>query len=215
VRSRAIVHLLSIELFGRSLALPDFAVRRDLRGWGMSDAGYADLLSKKIGYINTYYDREPRFDITDPVEAKSEGILDFLVSTEVFEHVAPPVSRAFENARRLLKPTGVMIFTVPFSLEPATREHFPELNQYEIIEKSDGVFVLKNITVDGREQIFEDLIFHGGVGTTLEMRVFSQSGLMAELKQAGFTNVKICSEPCWEFGIYWSQPWSLPLILRP
>jgi SAM-dependent methyltransferase len=215
VRSRALMHLLSVELFGESLALPDFPVRPELLGWGMSDAGYTHLLSQKTGYINTYYDREPRFDITAPLDAGVEGTLDFLISTEVFEHVAPPVSRAFENARRLLKPTGVMILTVPFSLEPATQEHFPELDQYQIIEKSSGVFVLKNITMDGREQIFENLIFHGGVGTTLEMRVFSQSGLMAELEQAGFTNVKICSEPCWEFGIYWAHSWSLPLILRP
>jgi hypothetical protein len=215
VRSRSIVHLLSTELFGRSLALPDFPLRPDLHGWGMSDAGYTDLLSQKTGYINTYYDRDPRFDITASLDANVEGTLDFLISTEVFEHVAPPISRAFVNARRLLKPTGVLIFTVPYSLEAVTHEHFPDLYHYELIEKSGGAFALKNITVDGREQIFEDLIFHGGVGTTLEMRVFSQSGLMAELEQAGFTNIKLCPEPCWEFGVYWNNPWSLPLIARP
>ena len=214
VRSRAIVHLLSMELFGRSLALPDFPMRRDLRGLGMSDAGYADLLSQKIGYINTYYDREPRFDITAPVDAKIEGTLDFLISTEVFEHVAPPVSRAFENARRLLKPTGVLILTVPYTLETATREHFPELYQYELIEKKGYDPVLRNITKDGREQVFDNLVFHGGVGSTLELRVFSRNGLMVELEQAGFVNIKICSEPCWEFGIYWPQTWSLPLTAR-
>lgn len=180
----------------------------------MSDAGYTGLLSQKIGYRNTYYDREPRFDITAPLDLKTEGTLDFLVSTEVFEHVAPPVSRAFENARRLLKPTGVMIFTAPYTLETATREHFPDLYQYEMIVRKGQDPFLKNITQDGREQIFDHLVFHGGVGSTLEMRVFSLDGLMAELEQAGFTNIKIHSEPCWEFGIYWSQAWSLPLTAR-
>lgn len=215
VRSRSIVHLLSKELFGSSLALPDFPVRPDLHGWGMSDGGYADLLSKKVGYINTFYHQEPFFDITAPLDDKAEGTLDFLISTEVLEHVALPVSLAFENARRLLKPTGVFILTVPYTLEPETLEHFPELHKYDLIKKKGHDFVLRNITRDGREQTFENLVFHGGLGETLEMRVFSQNSLLAELKQAGFETVRICSEPCWEFGIYWQDSWSLPLIARP
>ena len=77
VRSRAIIHLLSTELFGHSLALPEFPERPDLHGWGMSDAIYPDLLSQKIGYINTYYHQEPRFDITAPLDPVFEGTLDF------------------------------------------------------------------------------------------------------------------------------------------
>lgn len=215
VRSRSIVHLLSKELFGRSLALPDFPVRPDLHGWGMSDAGYSDLLSQKIGYINTFYHKEPRFDISAPLDPSLEGTLDFLISTEVFEHIVPPVSRSFENARRLLKPTGVFIFTVPYTINPATSEHFPDLHDYEVINRTGANPILKNITRDGREQVFDNLVFHGGPGVTLEMRVFSQAGLLAELKQAGFGNIKICSEPCWEFGIYWKDSWSLPLTARP
>lgn len=215
VRSRSIVHLLSKELFGRSLALPDFPIRLDLNGWGMSDAFYAQLLPQKVNFINTFYDREPRFDITEPLDPKVEGTLDFLISTEVFEHVAPPVSRAFENARRLLKSTGVLILTVPYNLEANTREHFPELYQYEIDRTEGQDPVLRNITKEGIEQTFNNLVFHGRVGATLEMRVFSQNGLLMELSQAGFETVKICSEPCWEFGIYWNRPWSLPIIARP
>lgn len=215
VRSRSIVHLLSKELFGSSLALPDFPVRPDLHGWGMSDAGYADLLAEKVGYINTFYHQEPFFDITAPLDAKVEGTLDFLISTEVLEHVALPVSIAFENARRLLKPTGVFILTVPYTLEPETREHFPELHKYELSEKENHEFELRNITQDGRQQNFDNLVFHGGVGKTLEMRVFSQNSLLAELKQAGFESIRICPESCWEFGIYWKDSWSLPLIAQP
>jgi GT2 family glycosyltransferase len=214
VRSRSIVHLLSKELFGRSLALPDFPVRPDLHGWGMSDAGYSDLLLKKIGYTNTFYHQEPRFDISAPLDPSLEGTLDFLISTEVFEHIAPPVSRSFENARRLLKPTGVFIFTVPYTLNPSTSEHFPDLHDYEVINRTGANPILKNITHDGREQVFDNLVFHGGSGATLEMRVFSKTGLMAELEQAGFVNIRICSEPCWEFGIYWQDPWSLPIAAR-
>jgi SAM-dependent methyltransferase len=203
-----------MELFGQSIALPDFPSKPAIRGWGMSDGGYTSLLSQKIGYINTFYHREPRFDITTPLDPKVAGSLDFLISTEVFEHIAPPVSPAFENARRLLKPNGVLIFTVPYTLKPETLEHFPDLYQYEIINPLREKPILKNITRDGREQIFDNLVFHGGPGTTLEMRVFSQNGLLAEFDKAGF-KVRFCSEPCWEFGIYWQQSWSLPIVARP
>jgi SAM-dependent methyltransferase len=214
VRSRSIVHLLSEELFGRSLALPDFPVRPDLHGWGMSDAGYSDLLSQKVGYVNTFYHQEPRFDISAPLDPSLEGTLDFLISTEVFEHINSPVSIGFENARRLLKPNGVFIFSVPYTLEAATREHFPDIYKFEVIDRTGANPILKNITRDGREQVFDNLVFHGGPGATLEMRVFSEAGLMAELKQAGFGTIIIYSEPCWEFGIYWKDAWSLPILAR-
>ena len=45
--------------------------------------------------------KEPRLDITS-VDASLHGQFDFIISTEVFEHVAAPVSRAFENARDML-----------------------------------------------------------------------------------------------------------------
>ena len=45
VRMRAMMHVLSIELFGRSLAVDDFPARPELRGLGMSDwEGYAKRL---------------------------------------------------------------------------------------------------------------------------------------------------------------------------
>lgn len=214
VRSRSIIHLLSTELFGHSLALPDFPERHDLRGWGMSDAGYCDLLSRKLDYLNTFYHKPPYLDILAPLEQKKEGSLDFLISTEVFEHIEAPVLRGFVNARRLLKPEGFLILTVPYTLEPATQEHFPELYQYKIMQQKGRQPIMENITKDGRRQVFDNLVFHGGPGATLEMRVFSKEGLLNELKMAGFQSIKICSEPYLDFGIYWRDLWSLPLIAR-
>lgn len=214
VRIRSIVHVLSTELLGQSLALPDFPVRPDIRGIGLSDSGYSALLPHKFNYTNTFFHKEPKFDITAPVDPSLEGSLDFLISTEVFEHVMSPVSRAFENARRLLKPDGVLILSVPYTLEwEYTLEHFPELHQYEIVQRGDHV-VLENVTQDGRRQIFEHLVFHGGEGTTLEMRIFSRASLLKELTHAGFQQIKMYEDPCWEHGIYWPQPWSIPLAAR-
>jgi hypothetical protein len=83
--------------------------------------------------------------------------------------------------------------------------------QYKISER-EGKRLLKNITRDGREQIFEHLKFHGGDGATLEMRLFSEPALLKELAQAGFREVKIHGEPDWVHGIYWMHDWSLPIV---
>src|SRR5262249_45044239 len=139
------------------------------------------------------------------------GSRDFVVASDVFEHVAPPVERAFANARALLRNGGKLFFTVPFTLDADTIEHFPELHDWSI-EKNDDKWRLRNRTVDGRETIHENLVFHGGPGATLEMRVFSQTGLVREFKRAGFSRVEIAAEPYLPFGIYWADPWSVPMI---
>jgi SAM-dependent methyltransferase len=214
VRTRSIVHLLTTELFGRSIAIPDLPLRRDLVGIGLSDSvNYAGRLAEKLGYTNTFLHMEPRLDIAD-APAKLASTCDFIVSSDVFEHVAPPVSRAFVNARRLLKPHGVLIFSVPYTLEAETREHYPELHDYRIMETPGG-WRLENRTADGRSQVFSDLVFHGGPGSTLEMRVFSRSGLIREFSDAGFAGVRIAEEPQWQHGIVWPEPWSIPMVAYP
>jgi len=106
-RKRAIIRVLSTQLFGKNLLLSDFPPRPDIRGLGMTDwKGYADRLAEKFSYRNTYYHQEPRLDISEveiPVDLLANN---FIISSEVFEHVVPPVSRAFENVAKMLKPGG-------------------------------------------------------------------------------------------------------------
>jgi SAM-dependent methyltransferase len=213
VRMRAIIHTLSTELFGESLAIRDFPERPDIKGIGMSDwIEYAGVLEKKLGYKNTYYHKPPKLDITS-IDSDIEGTLDFVISSDVFEHVEPPVSRAFENVRKLLKPDGVFIFSVPYNKDEATQEHFPDLYNYEIVE-TEGTCILKNITRGGVEQTYDDLVFHGGAGATLEMRRFSEASIREEFRKAGFAHVNIYSEPDFEHGVYWSNDCSLPITAR-
>lgn len=213
VRMRSVVHLLSLAIFGKSLVLPDWPKRKDVQGLGLSDwSGYGRWLHLKTGYLNTYFHTEPRLDICNAPESR-KGTLDFLISTEVFEHVPPPASRAFEGAAMMLKEGGVLIFTVPFSNDEKTVEHFPNLFDFEIVERA-GRHVLLNTTKDGKREEFSDLVFHGGPGTTLEMRLFSRSGLIRELQNAGFADIQVFEAPVLEYGIVHWHPWSLPIVAR-
>lgn len=213
VRTRAIVHLLSQGLFGRSLALRDFPHDRGIRGIGLSDwTGYAGPLAERLDYTNTWFHAEPRLDITDIPDAMV-GSCDFLVSTEVFEHVAPPAQRAFDGARRLLKPGGVMVLTVPFDHLNGTVEHFPELHEFEIVEEGDRRR-LYNRRRDGSLAVHDDLVFHGGPGSTLEMRLFGLRDLLDHCARAGFREATVQDAEVRERGITWQHPWSVPILAR-
>ena len=213
-RMRAVIRVLSTELFGKSLLLEDFPARPDIRGLGMTDwVGYAKTLAEKFSYQNTYYDQEPRLDIS-AVEIPAHLLVnDFVISSEVFEHVVPPVSRAFENVAKMLKPGGLFILTVPYTNKKETIEHFPDLYDFTVVKDHD-TFVLRNKTREGVIQEFRNLVFHGGPGATLEMRAFSENSIIQHLKNAGFHAIKIHREPDFAHGVWWPQPWALPISAR-
>ena len=116
--------------------------------------------------------------------------------------------------RRLLKPTGVFVFSVPYRLDGKTIEHFPDMHEWDI-DHSGPKPVLHNKTKDGSEQVFDDLMFHGGAGTTLEMRVFSLESLLEHAKTAGFRPPRIYHASHMQCGTVWEVDQSLPLALRP
>lgn len=218
VRMRAIVQVLTKSLFGKSLCIDEIGLPRpEIVGIGMSCwDGYAGRLAHKITFRNTYYHQEPFLDITNVPESM-HGTLDFIVSSDVFEHVAPPVSRAFQNVYKLLKPGGVFVFTVPYNrpFEPwsDTLEWYPNLHDYKI-EQSDGTYLLHNRTKDGQVETFRDLVFHGGPGTTLEMRIFSKASVLRELRKANLKNIKIHESPDWRHGIFWRSKCSIAISAR-
>ena len=114
VRFRWIVHALSTELFGESIPLPRLPNRKKIRGLGMSDPQpIADVLSKRFDYKNTCYHREPRFDI---MEATARPEFDFVIASEVFEHVQQPVQR---NPGTFPQPVRLAGGESPFRICPA------------------------------------------------------------------------------------------------
>jgi SAM-dependent methyltransferase len=214
-RARAIIRALSLELFGENLTLPHFPVRREIRGLGMTDwEGYADRLKDKFSYTNTYYHQDPKLDVSD--DELPESLLhssDFVISSEIFEHVVPPVQQAFENTLKLIRPGGVFVLTVPYGTQAETIEHFPDLHDFKIVSDNDTMW-LENVTRSGDVQLFNNLVFHGGPGSTLEMRVFAETALLHHLTDAGFEAVTVHRTPDLSHGIWWPEPWSLPLSAR-
>lgn len=212
LRMRSVIHTLALELFGEPLMLPDFPVDRGLAGVGLSDWDrYAIPLSAKLGYTNTFYHQEPLLDITD-VGERWLGRQRFVISSDVFEHIPlEGLDAAFENLRRLLLPGGVCIFTVPFTKSGQTREHFPRLHEFRIVTES-GIPVLHNTTVDGVEERFDDLVFHGGDGETLEMRMFAEADLLRRFTDAGFASAEVRVPYAPEFGIMWDMDWAVPIV---
>jgi hypothetical protein len=102
VRFRWLVHRLSVELFGDSLALAGFPSDKSIKGIGLTDPdSIARVLAERFTYVNTYLTNEPRLDIrSDPSPI---GELDFLIASEVFEHVEPPVVESLRNAASLVR----------------------------------------------------------------------------------------------------------------
>jgi SAM-dependent methyltransferase len=213
MRVRALIALLSEELLGIPMTLVEFPVLKGIRGIGMSDfPELAERLAEKLDYTNTFYHQAPLFDVTRPDPA-DYGRYDFILSTEVMEHVPPPVEDAFANLFRMLKPDGLLVMTTPYTLGGKTREHFPELHDFALAPLNEKT-VLVNRRPDGSIEVFEDLVFHGGPGSTVEMRVFTEESLRENLLRVGFSSVRVSTENLPEFGIEHAENWSLPIVAR-
>lgn len=213
VRVRALIHLLSMELFEESLPLVDFPKLKSVRGLGMSDKeGYAAILAEKFDYTNTFYDRDPRMDFTE-MHPQLHETCDFILSADVIEHIAPPIERALEETCRLLKPNGFLGVTVYCSPSDTLREHFPDLHTYRTVSLGNDL-VLINRRADGVLEIRDGLIFHGGSGATLEMREFGITSLREKLLGAGFRDVHLLSEDVPRIGVLFDKDVSQPLIAR-
>jgi SAM-dependent methyltransferase len=180
-------------------------------GIGMSDPDtYDSRLAKIINYQNTFLHKEPKLDITE--RRSDQKKYDFVISSEVFEHIEPPIRVAFENLHRLLNRGGFCVFTVPYSLNGGMREHFADLFDYKIVKEKDQR-VLINRTREGHEYRHSNLTFHGGHGQTLEMRIFNREGLFEILKMASFANIHFHKIEKPEYGIVWNDTQPLPITM--
>ncbi|MBX7487912.1 class I SAM-dependent methyltransferase [Qipengyuania sp. GH25] len=212
VRARQMAHCVTLGVLGHSQALPSIK-RPEVFGVGLSDSqDLAVALASAFSYTNTYYHQPPILDICSPTDDWL-GHADFLTSSDVFEHVPSPVSSAFSGAYSVLKDGGILALTVPFDGRETTKEHFPGITQFKTIE-IDGEWVMVGKTSSGGFEVNQDLTFHGGPGTTVEMRFFGRENLVQELSSAGFQDIYIHSEVLPEFGIFPPHDQGLPITAR-
>lgn len=220
VRHRAIYYALTKELYGNARCLSEVKKNKAIRGIGMSQP--CSILEEKYSYINTKYHEEPLLDIHNDNHVFRYSGQDFVISSDVFEHISPypTLQHGFDNMFSLLKPGGFIVFSVPYNLAPIEHlEHYPDLYDYTIKEE-EGEHVLYNRTLSGKHEEFRDLVFHGGPGSTLEMRVFSRESVIDHLGKAGFVDIKFHDD--WaemnKYGIFWSPNndcnWSLVITAR-
>lgn len=184
------------------MPLVDWPAQPQVRGLGMSDwPGYADVLARKMAYVNTHFDQAPQLDILQP-GPQWLGVHDFVLSTDVLEHVLAPVQKAFDHLLALLKPGGWLVFSVPYTTEPYTREHYPGMVGFEVVQTYGQQRVVWQ-RADGALQLDAEPEFHGGAGATLELRVFGREAVLTHLTQAGFVQVQVMDAPRWGCGYYW------------
>jgi hypothetical protein len=154
--------------------------------------------------------KEPFLDIVAEVPSEWRGENAFVLSSDVFEHVPPPARRAFFHTFDLLRPGGLLVLTVPFGSAFRTTEHFPDLYDFKIVLLGDK-HVLVNRTREGLIQTFEDLVFHGGPGSTLEMRDFARDDVVRLLQESGFVEIRVHDAEYPPFGLLHQHQFGLPI----
>jgi hypothetical protein len=200
VRMRSVVFQLIRRFYAEPAPLPDLVARKEIVGFGLSDwEGYSQQLERLFTYTNTFYHAEPRIDIMQVPDAYLNRA-DFLISSDVFEHCPPPVGIAFHGARHIRKPGGWLVMTVPHRAEGDGHENFPDLLHYQLVELG-GEWVLVNRAADGSVSVREGLVFHGGPGAVLEMRIFARHEVERYLAESGFADVTVHEEEVPEWGI--------------
>jgi len=207
-RFRAICYIFCKIFYGECKIMDNLEENKSIKGIGMSDSGWAKILEQKFNYINTFYHTSPYLDIYNNEHLKNYNDLDFIISSDVFEHINtyPSVQIAFDNLYRMLKCGGHIIFSVPYT-DDEHKEHYSNLYDYKIEKNDNDEYVLYNKTIDNKIEIFTNLCFHGGPGTTLEMRVFSKKSIISFFEKSGFIDIKFyeINDDMNNYGIFWSR----------
>lgn len=112
---------------------------------------------------------------------------------------------------RLLRPGGVFVLTVPCDVHAPTIEHYPGSVGYDVLEL-DGNYAVDVTYADGSVRRATDPVFHGGPGSTLELRLFGLADIVEHLRSAGFSGVRVLRDDVPEHGIARDNPHSLPIL---
>ena len=174
---------------------------------GVSDGKWMAKFATKLfanRYVNFHYHQEPHLDIVNPDPALFDSA-DIVSCCEVLEHIEPPTNRAFVGLFNILKPGGIAVLSVPHTRAgDAHVEHFPVMTRTKL--EMEPTPTWSGYTPDGEFHSFGDLIFHGGLGSTLEFRMYSEDSFRGYLEEAGFKILEIIPNDRLH-GVVWG-PWS-------
>jgi ABC-type polysaccharide/polyol phosphate transport system ATPase subunit len=113
VRLRAVVHLISRHLFGRSLPVPDWPEHPAAAIVGVCDPPFfASTFANKASYNNAQIDLAA-------LPAAFHEQADIAISCDALLLVKPVTQRAFDGLFSLLRPGGLLALTLPYTFEEA------------------------------------------------------------------------------------------------
>ena len=173
-RLRAVMYILGTCLGIARLPVVAWAKNKEIRILESSGRGpYPMMLKEKFDYYNTEYDPDSELmkrPFTAYADFQSlaydEGVFDYVIASDVFEHVRED-AKGFSEIYRVLKKGGAFILTVPYNHEWAQ--------------------TLTRVKVEGDRDI--ELLppeYHGGGGQTLAYRTYGRD-LPDRLRAFGFS----------------------------
>jgi hypothetical protein len=168
-----------------NITLSDVQEDWSIRGLGTSDdIKIAKQLVKKFDYVNTYYHMGPKLDLTE-VDAQWCECAQFVICSDVLEHVPPPTCLALEGLQSIVASGGAAIISIPYTTADTTIEFYPGLERYEVLD-NQVVWHDSN----GLQLVDDNPEFHGGAGQTLAFRVWSLARFEEDLISAGFLQIE-------------------------
>ena len=184
-RARAMVLGVLQSLGHSNTTLSDVQEDWSIRGLGTSDdIKIAKKLGNKFDYVNTYYHKGPKLDLTD-VDPQWRETARFIICSDVLEHIPPPTNIALEGLYSLVAPGGAAIVSIPYATAETSNEFYPNLDRYEIQDNQ----VVWHDTM-GQRHVDTNPEFHGGAGQTLSFRVWSLSRFEEALLSVGFSRIE-------------------------
>lgn len=170
-----------------SRPLVDVAAHPDIKGIGVSDSSiYADVLAERFAYTNTFYHTEPHLDLCQQNSTAKYSNLDFIICSDVIEHTAAVPHLVLRNMLAMLRPGGVIILSAPTYYLADTIEHYPRAARLQVIERGND-YEVRWADANGIERVDASPCFHGGPGSTLEMREIAHEALLQDGRDEGFS----------------------------
>ena len=179
--------------------------QKSLRGIGISDSSsYAKILGEKFDYVNTHFHCEPHLDIEDSLSYAPYKPIDFILCSDVIEHTLLPPSEVIPKIYDALQPGGILILCAPTYELDAHIEKYPTLENFTVESTGEGFKVVytSKLGILGEDA---NPFFHGGPGRVLELRLISNSGLLANLISVGFEVSIIDTVLQKKYGAWWPE----------